>query len=654
MKFYLSTFLLAGFLLSSQPVQAGSWAENIIDWFSGLFSSEETSATTYSQAEIDSLSVTPTGLLLNIVPESDTLATDFNWPYESLTVSTDLERHHRLLRETVVLTNPIDKLPLTGTPAIRVLYRSDQRPARFLDLARRFADVQEVAYDELVARVLPAASDLPTIIMADDPIGLSSANADWYSELYPIGLRNVTMIHFGDPALLTGLPEEWTLINSPLRCKESEAFLAQAVFGAELLDGRLSESTTAFRAGTGYRLDAVTSGFALPELLGIDREKFDHIDYQINRGIRYRAMPGAELLVMKDGKVVYEKAYGHHTYRRQKVNTGDLYDLASITKAAATSFAVMKLYDEGKIALDARVKDYLPEFKRRTIGRYKIEQLLTHHSGLQSDLPLNGLIGRQFVADSIRDDFQLAIGPDRWLDTKVPGLVRKGLSGKIGYTRRLMYRYSDLNYYLLQLIVEELAEEPMEDLLEREFYKPMRLGRLRFNPVASGVPSKVVVPTVVDSWMRGGLLRGYVHDEGAALLGGVAGHAGLFGNAHDLARLFQLLNDGGAFEGEELLTPETVNLFTSRGRYNYRALGFDRLAGGWGNVVSAGASNKTFGHLGFSGTSVWADPENGLVFVLLTNRVHPDPKNERFMSMNIRGKVYRGIYRALNSWEMDS
>jgi len=514
--------------------------------------------------------------------------------------------------------------------------------------------VQEVAYDELVSQILPNATELPTVIVADDPVGLSTANANWYASLYDLRLPRVSLIHFGDPALLTGLPKNWSLINSPLRCKESESFLAQAIFGAELLDGRLKESTAAFVAGTGYRLDFVRSGFALPEMLGIDREKFEYVDYQINRGIRYRAMPGAQLLVMKDGRVVYEKAYGHHTYRRQKVNTGDLYDLASVTKAAATSLAVMKLYDEGKLDLSAQVKDYLPEFKRRTIGRYKLEQLLTHHSGLQSDLPLQGLLGRKFVADSIREDFNLAVGPNRWLDTKVPAMVRKNLSGKIGYTRRLMYRYSDLNYYLLQLIVEEVAEEPMENLLEREFYVPMRLGRLAFNPAASGIPAERLVPTVVDPWMRGGLLRGYVHDEGAALLGGVAGHAGLFSNAHDLGRLFQFLNEGGNFEGKQLLSSETVELFTSRSRYNYRALAFDRLAGGYGQVVSAGASKRTFGHLGFSGTSVWADPENGLVFVLLTNRVHPDPKNERFLSMNIRGKVYRGIYRALNSWELDS
>jgi CubicO group peptidase (beta-lactamase class C family) len=154
--------------------------------------------------------------------------------------------------------------------------------------------------------------------------------------------------------------------------------------------------------------------------------------------------------------------------------------------------------------------------------------------------------------------------------------------------------------------------------------------------------------------MRGGLLRGYVHDEGAALLGGVAGHAGLFSNAHDLGRLFQLFLDGGTYAGQQLLSQETIDRFTSRNHYNYRALGFDRVAGGWPNVVSAGASSQTFGHLGFTGTSVWADPANDLVFVLLTNRVFPNAKNNKFRRMQIRGKTHLSVYRALDTWEMDS
>jgi CubicO group peptidase (beta-lactamase class C family) len=651
MKFSLLSLLTALLLLVSTPVQAGSWTDQIVDWFTSLFAAEPDRTIEWTDEELDSLRTSPTGLLLNEVANADTLAINSAWPYESFNPASDLERHNRLLRETVLLTRPGNKLPFRSATAIRIVYRQDQRPGRMIAMARRFADVQEVPFDDIIGTALPIGLELPTIIVADDPVGQSSFNADWYHALYGAKGGEVTLIHFGDPALLKEVPRSWSVINTPLRSKESEAFLAQALFGAELIDGKLKKSTPVYSPGAGFRLEPYRAGFRLPELLGVDRRKLENVDYHINRGIRYRAMPGAQLLVMKDGHVVYEKAYGHQTYRKQSVTPADLYDLASITKSAATTLAVMKLYEEGKIKLDAEVREYLPELKKKAIGRYKIERLLAHHTGLQSEIPLSGLIGKQFVADEIKGDFTLPVGPDRWLDNKVPATVRKNLLGKIGRTKRQVYKYSDLNFYLLQLIVEEVSGESMEDLLMREFYQPLSLGKLGFRP-ASKFPEERLVPTVNDKWMRGGLLRGYVHDEGAALLGGVAGHAGLFSNAYDLGRLFQLLIDEGEYSGNQLLQPETVAKFTAKNRYNYRALGFDRLAGGWQNVVNAGASKRTFGHLGFSGTSVWADPDNDLVFVLLTNRVHPDPKNERFRRMQIRGKVHRSVYRALYSWEL--
>lgn len=624
-----------------------------MDWFSSFFSdtTEDPADTAeWTNAQLDSLRSSPTGLLLNEIADADTLAIESGWPYESVNPAQDLERHNRLLQETVLLTKPRGLLPFDGTSAIRVVYRQDQRPARFIAMARRFADVQEVPYDEGLDQLLPIGLSLPTVVLADDPPGQSPFNGDWYKALYSSAQEGVTFIHFGDAAMIGGLPPNWSIINTPLRCKESEAFLAQAIFGAELIDGRLKKSSPSFAAGVGYRLEPFRAGFRLPELLGIDRRKLENADYYINRGIRYRAMPGAQLLVMKDGEVVYEKAYGHQTYRQQAVTPADLYDLASVTKAAATTLAVMKLYDEGRLKLDAEVRDFLPELKRLPIGRYKVERLLSHHTGLQSEIPIYGLIGKQYVADEIRDDFLLPVGPERWLDARVPEIIRKNLKGTIGRTKRQVYNYSDLNYYLLQLIVEQVAAEPMEDLLEREFYQPLQLGRLSFLP-AGKYPAERLVPTVSDPWMRGGLLRGYVHDEGAALLGGVAGHAGLFSNAYDLAHLFQFLLDKGEFAGRQLLSPETIALFTAKNSFNYRALGFDRLTGGWQNVINAGASDETFGHLGFSGTSVWADPENQLVFVLLTNRINPDPKNDRFQEMQIRGKVHQSVYYALNTWK---
>ncbi|MEL7163069.1 MAG: hypothetical protein AAFN92_20080, partial [Bacteroidota bacterium] len=251
-------------LLSVQPVQAGNWAEDLLDWFTGLFTTEAPATASWSNAQLDSLRATPLGLRLTEVPDADTLKVNLAWPQESMTVTADLERYDRLLRETVVLTDPRGKLPLLEEPAIRVIYRQDQRPATFLALAARFVNVQEIPFDALVPQALPIAADLPTVVLIDDPVGGSRFNADWYTKLFAHLTERVTCLHFGDPILVADVPRAWTLINSPLRSKESESFLAQAIFGAQLLDGRLTTSTPTHAAGTGYRLEEVRGGFRLP------------------------------------------------------------------------------------------------------------------------------------------------------------------------------------------------------------------------------------------------------------------------------------------------------------------------------------------------------------------------------------------------------
>lgn len=650
-RFVTLSFLAAG-LLCAQPAHAAGWADELFDWFRSLWSSEPTTAPASAPEYEDSLRVSRLGLLLSEVPRSDTLALEKQWPRPSLTVAGDLERHRRLLRQTVLLTRPGKALPLLG-PALRVVYRNDQRPAEFIATARRFADVQEVPFDRLIPELLATARPLPTVVVSDDPVGLSRANFDWYAGLFDALGPGTVLLHFGDAAEIVPPPAGWRVLNSPLRCKESENFTAQALLGAQTIDGRLTDATPIYAAGTGYRLDARRGGFRPPEFLGIDREQLEKADYYINRGIRYRAMPGAQLLVMKDGHVVYERAYGHQQYRNFAVDPGDLYDLASVTKAAATTLAVMQLYDAGRLPLDRQVRDVLPELKKRPIGRYTVEQLLSHQTGLQSAIPVGNLLTRAGVTDSVDAVHHLAIGPDRYLADTVPSLVRAELRGRVDRTRRPIYRYGDLNFYLLQLIVEEITGEPLDRYVSREIYAPLGLGRLAFTPLDSFPPARLV-PTAYEPWMRGGMLRGYVQDEVAGLLGGVGGHAGLFGNAHDLARLFDVLLNDGEYLDRKLFSDETIHRFTSKNRFNYRALGFDRLTGGWRNVVQAGAGENTFGHLGYSGTSVWTDPENDLVFVLLTNRVHPQPANDKFQRMRIRGRVHAAVYRALNTYALDS
>ena len=627
MKLIFPALVSAGLLMSAAPAKDQSWTTTLFEWFTSFFE-EPSDLQLLEKAEVldDAAPAAATLELLNRVPLSDTLTIEEGWPYPSTGVPADLERRARLLSETVLLQDPAHQLPLPQRTPIRILYPRNKRPDRLIAMARRFTSVQAVAFSDVIAPALAAASALPTVVIADDGLGMTEQGDHWYEALY--NYENLMLLHFGDLALIDSIPASWTLMNCPLRAKESEAFIGQAIFGAQAIMGRVGRGTAAFDAGTGMDLDGTVPGFREPELLNVDRERLTTLDQTIRRAIRNRATPGAQLAVLRGGEVIYEQAYGKQAYGSgEEVTVDDLYDLASVTKAAATSFAVMKLYDGGKIDLKARVSKYLPEFKRSVTGRYQIDQLLSHNTGLQSSLPVYPYIGKEFVSDHPTTNAVLPLSDQRWLDKQVPGNIRKDM-GKLTFTRRPVYKYSDANYVLLQYVVEAITGIELDQYVRQEFYEPMGLHHLAFRPRGT-YPLRQLVPTITDKWIGRGALRGYVHDEGAALLGGVAGHAGLFGNANDLGRLFQLLNDQGRYGDAQLLSPETVALFTGRSPYNYRALAFDRLAGGYKSVIAAGASEATFGHTGFSGTCVWADPENDLVFVLLTNRIPPRSKQRK-------------------------
>ncbi|MGB3799480.1 MAG: serine hydrolase [Lewinella sp.] len=622
--------------LSAKENSSPGWGEWVVEWFSSLLWGEEEIERPKVLVSADVLDA------LTHIESSDTLPTPHGWPELSLDVEGDLKRGAGLFQSMTLVQHGGTQLPLESLYPLRLIYQEGEKPQQLLQMARRFTDVQALPLVDGMPAALPLANDIPTVLIVNDAPGVASG-ASWYDSLRQVD--SLIIVHYGDPNLVE-VPDSWTWINVPLRSKEAENTVAQALFGARPLRGHLVD-------GRGIVIPAVQPGYRNPEELGVDRFKFEKIDNAINRAVRYHATPGAQLTVLKGGQVIYERSYGFHRYSKEEpVKVSDLYDLASVTKAAATTLAVMKLYDDGLIDLEARVSDYLPEYTRKVPGNYRIDQLLSHHTGIQPSLPIYPYFNDDFIRDAPDPLHGLPLSATRWLDNRTPELLRHSLD-RVEYTRRPVYRYSDVNYVLLQLIVESISGQSLDSFVAEHIYEPMGLGRLAFRP-RDRFPARQLIPTIVDKWMGRGELQGYVHDEGAAMLGGVAGHAGLFGNAHDLARLFQLLNDRGAFAGKQLLSEGTVALFTGRGPYNYRALGFDRLAGAYGSVIAAGASDRTVGHTGYTGTSVWADPVNDLVFVFLTNRIHPDPANERLLEYHTRSQIHRDVYRALRSYRDDA
>ena len=430
---------------------------------------------------------------------------------------------------------------------------------------------------------------------------------------------------------------------------------ANTLFGAEKISGKLPVTACkTFLAGTGFASDTIYRlKISSPEEVGLKTSALAKMDDIIQKGIDNKAFPGCQLLVAKDGRVIWNKCYGIKFYEStERVKAAELYDLASITKVAATTLAVMKLFEQKKIALDKTVGDYLPLPKEATIKNLKLRDVLTHQAGLKAffmfykntiDSNFEKYYRKNFdsvfsirVADSlfIRNDY-----PDTMWSIIVHSPVEE----------HPKYVYSDNDFYILQKIVEHISGKKMDEFVNENFYRPMGLTRIGYKPLNRFVLGRIL-PTENDSAFRKQVVRGYVHDPGAAMYGGVAGHAGVFSNAFDLAALFQMLLNNGIYNGKRFLDSSTIHTFTARqSKISRRGFGFDKPEPDVSKPSPCydGVPLSVFGHTGFTGTCVWSDPENNLTYIFLSNRVYPNAENNQLVKMNIRTDLQEVIYKAL-------
>ena len=419
---------------------------------------------------------------------------------------------------------------------------------------------------------------------------------------------------------------------------------------------------------------------------GMDASVLAKIDAIAEEGIRAKAYPGCQVLILKDGIPVYDKCFGTFTYGDTlKVAPEHIYDIASLTKTTGTLLALMKLYDEGKFGLTDPISKYVPAMKGSKKARITIEDLLYHQSGLPGSYPFyrdavddSSFVGaffkavpdathhlrvdrklyvvdrfnykKEYVSTEPSENYPLQIADSLYVSPDFRKYMLELIASDKVLLRDRRYRYSCLNFVLLKEMVEELAGMPMDEYLEKEFYAPMGMTHTLYNPLHR-FPSKQIVPTVQKDYLRGRKeLRGYVHDEIAAFMGGVSGNAGLFSNARDVAKVYQMLIDGGQFEGKRYLSLETCQLFMNRkSRISRRTLGFDRPdpmpdKGPCANE----APKEVVGHTGFTGTCAWADAKNGLVFVFISNRIYPRPfDHKQLMNLKIRPRIQQLMYQAM-------
>lgn len=441
-----------------------------------------------------------------------------------------------------------------------------------------------------------------------------------------------------------------------------EDLTAQLVFGGISASGRLPVSIgSKFVYSDGVDVDGgIRFKYTLPEDAGLNSAVlFSGVDSIVHQALDVRAIPGCQVFVAKDRKVVLYKAYGYQDYADTvKVKLSDLYDLASVTKISSSLAALMKLYDEGEFKTDATLGDYLPKFKRSNKSDIPMHDILTHQARFQPFIAFYNNISKdngKYKWATVRHDssqrFPIRLKENMYLYRGYPDKIVKAIR-KSPLLEEKKYVYSDFFFILAPRVVESRIEGSFESYLQTNFYTPLGATSVMFNPLRR-YPINAIVPTEDDYYFRHEPVHGTVHDEGASMMRGVSGHAGLFANANDLAKLMQMYLDMGTYGGRRYIKEGTLREW-SRTQFpelnNRRALGFDKPNleyRGVNNNTAKDASAASFGHTGFTGTFAWMDPESGLLYIFLSNRVNPTRDNTRLYRLNTRTQIQQVLYDAI-------
>ncbi|MFV0591577.1 MAG: glycoside hydrolase family 3 N-terminal domain-containing protein [Draconibacterium sp.] len=445
---------------------------------------------------------------------------------------------------------------------------------------------------------------------------------------------------------------------------------AQLICGGIGASGKLPVSlSNYYQLGDGLKINnTVRMKYTIPEEVGMNSERLNHrIDSIVADAISKKATPGCSVLAAKDGKIIFRKTYGYHTYdRRIPVSEDDLYDLASVTKVSGALAAVLKLTDEGKINLNNKFSADWPDWKKGLFHPSNKEDLgwreiLAHQSGLipylnyWTETVKDGKLENRWYSFQKTDDYQLEVAPGLFLKTKFKKRIYKDIrKSKLNPPGK--YVYSGLSFLLIPQITENLSGQAYTDFLDQNYYQPLGAYRVTYNPLDK-FPKDQIVPTEYDAYYRKQQIQGTVHDEAAAVFGGVAGNAGLFANANDLAKLIEMYMQMGTYGGKQYLSRETMEEFT-RVQFpennNRRGLGFDKPLLNNKEVSPEqsypcpGVSPESFGHSGFTGTFVWADPVNHLVYIFLSNRVYPTRESNMLGKLNVRTNILQAFYDEIN------
>lgn len=557
---------------------------------------------------------------------------------------------------TVLLNNAQYIIPLQKLEDLKIasVHFTNQYAATFDSLLNKYTRVQAFDGNGYTGNKTfnDLAADLKwynTIILQVNDADLSNQQLiDFINTNQKI--KNVIVAAFGYGPMLTRLNNVTVPVIWAERVTSvSASYAAQAIFGGVPITQKLTKTySPVYSKGMGFVSDKIRLQYSVPEDAGINSDNLLEIDRIAREAMTQRATPGCVVLVAKDGKVIFNKAYGYHTYENAVPDKlTDIFDLASMTKVSATTVEAMQLVDQGKLSIESTLGDYIPLARRSNKNNIKVREILLHQAGLIPDIQS---FERVQPSDHSTDSSaayptkvseHYFLRKDYYKDVMLPEMLNSPIKTPGQYV------YSDVSMLFMQEVVESITSIPENVYVQQQFYTPLGMQTAGFLPLYRFSPGQIV-PTENDQEYRQSLLDGYVHDPTAALKGGVAGHAGLFASANDVAILYQMLLNKGAYGGVQYFKPEVVDLFTSKqSPVSRRGLGFDR----WDPIAdrhypSKLASPQAYGHTGFTGTCVWVDPKYNLVYIFLSNRVHPNVSS-KLGSLNIRPRIQDVVYEAI-------
>ncbi|AUS06594.1 glycoside hydrolase family 3 N-terminal domain-containing protein [Pseudotamlana carrageenivorans] len=569
-----------------------------------------------------------------------------------------------------IVKNDNNLLPLQEleTKSVAYVKLGDDSGTAFYDELKKYMKVHAISADN-IGDLLGKLQAYNTVIIGFHRSNESPWKSYEFSEVESIWIEEIAKRHtvildaFVKPYALADL-KSITNIESIVVSYQNSVIAqqksAQLIFGAFGSKGKLPVSIgNYFPVDFGFQTPNIKRlGYTIPERVGVNSQKLAKIDAVAEYAVKKKMTPGIQLLVARKGKVIYNKNFGKHTYKgKEEVSFDDIYDVASLTKILATLPLVMELEEKGLITLDTKLSEVLPDYKNSNKKDITFKSMLSHYARLKPWEPFyyhtldkTKHPSEKYYRKTQSDSFNVEVAKNLFMRTdyqdSIPDIIRDS-----ELLKRLTYRYSDFPYYILKKFIEQHYDRTLDQLANSHFYEPLGANYSTYNPYHT-ISSKKIVPTEEDDYFRYQTIHGYVHDMGAAMQNGIGGHAGLFSNANDVAKIMQMYLQKGYYGNKRYFKEKTFDKFNTRyylKKENRRAIGFDKPQLSGSGPTCGCVPMSSFGHSGFTGTYAWADPENELVYVFLANRTYPSSKSNLLLRENIRTDIQKLIYEAIEN-----